>query len=72
MRRVIELPDEIERALETRASAIGHDVPFLIELAVAAFVRNARKRRRRAASRIRPWTERKPLRPATCRGRPLA
>jgi len=41
MRHVIELPDEIEQALEKRASGTGHDVPHLIELAVAAFVRNA-------------------------------
>lgn len=40
MRHVIELPDEIEQALEKRASGTGQDVPHLIELAVAAFVRN--------------------------------
>jgi hypothetical protein len=40
MKHIIDLPPEIERALENRASETGHDVAHLIEVAVAAFVRN--------------------------------
>lgn len=38
MRYVIEIPDEIEEALEKRASDTGNDVARVIELAVAAFL----------------------------------
>lgn len=37
---VVEIPDEIRVALEERASASGSDVPKVIQLAVASFVRD--------------------------------
>jgi len=40
MKYVIEIPGEIEQALEKRASDTGSDVPHLIEMAVVSFVRN--------------------------------
>lgn len=40
MKYVIDIPDEIEQALERRASATGDDVVRLIQIAVATFVRS--------------------------------
>lgn len=40
MKHVIDLPHEIEQALEEKAAESGDDVARLIEAAVAAFVRN--------------------------------
>ena len=39
MKHVIELSEDIEQALEARASATGDEVVHLIEMAVASFVR---------------------------------
>ena len=41
MKHLIEIPDEIEQALERRALATGNDVPSLIEMALVSFVRSA-------------------------------
>ena len=50
MRHVIELPAEIEQALEKRACETGQHVAHLIEAAVAAFIGNGD----RASSRLMP------------------
>jgi hypothetical protein len=50
MRHIIEIPDEIEQALEKRDCETGDDVAHIIEMAVAAFVRNGAQ----APSRRRP------------------
>lgn len=38
-RHVIEIPEDIERALEQRASDAGTDVPRIIQTAIVAFIR---------------------------------
>jgi hypothetical protein len=69
MKHVIDIPDEVEQALEQRALATGEDVADLIQMAVVSFVggdvRTSRAGRRPdpplPAAGIAP--------PAICRGR---